>query len=182
PPVGSQATTRARAVIRAGYFIRYLPLLGNVSATGYSNTTSMVTTQDGITPKDLLRNPFPTGQLPAIGNSQGLATLVGQNISFVDPSDRTPKFHNWHLDIQRELAPRTVLTASYVGSRAWDLSAAPTDFTTAINENVNQVHPQYLSMGTGLLAVVTNPFFGIITNGSLAGPTVQQSQLLQPSP
>src|SRR5438128_4948815 len=58
----------------------------------------------------------------------------------------------------------------------------PTDFTTAINENVNQVHPQYLSLGTALLAPVTNPFFGIITNGSLAGPTVQQSQLLKPYP
>src|SRR6266849_3798929 len=83
------------------------------------------------------------------------------------------------FDIQREIAPRTVVTASYVGSRAWDLSAAPTDFTTAINENVNQLNPQYLSLGTPLLAAVPNPFFGIITNGSLAGPTVPQSQLLK---
>jgi hypothetical protein len=182
PRIGIAYSVSSKTVLRAGYSISYLPLVGAVYATGYSNTTSMVTTQDGITPKDLLRNPFPTGQLPAIGNSQGLATLVGQNISFVDPSDRTPKFHNWHFDIQRELAPRTVLTVSYVGSRAWDLSAAPTDFTTAINENVNQVNPRYLSMGTALLAPVPNPFFGIITNGALAGSTVQQSQLLKPYP
>jgi TonB dependent receptor len=182
PRIGVAYSMNSKTVLRAGYSLSFLPLVGNVYATGYSNTTSMVTTQDGITPKDLLRNPFPTGQLPAIGNSQGLATLVGQNISFVDPSDRTPQFHNWHFDIQREIAPRTVVTVSYVGSRAWDLSAAPTDFTTAINENVNQVHPQYLSLGTALLAPVANPFFGIIANGALAGQTVQQSQLFRPYP
>ena len=75
-----------------------------------------------------------------------------------------------------------VVTASYVGSRAYDLSAAPTDFTTAINENLNQLNPQYLSMGSALLQTVANPFFGIIQTGSLAGPTTTQTQLLRPYP
>jgi hypothetical protein len=182
PRVGLAYSFSPKTVLRAGYSLTYIALVGMVYATGYSNTTSMVTTQDGITPKDLLRNPFPNGQLPAIGNSQGLATLIGQNISFVDPSDRTPVFHNWHLDIQREIAPRTLVTASYVGSRAYHLSAAPTDFTGAINQNLNQVNPQYLSMGTALLQPVPNPFFGVIKTGSLAGQTTPQSQLLRPYP
>jgi hypothetical protein len=142
----------------------------------------MVTTQDGITPKDLLRNPFPTGLLPAIGNSQGLSTLVGQNVTFVDPSDVTPKFHNWHFDVQREIGSRAVVTASYVGSRAINISAPTTDFTTAINQNLNQLDPKYLSLGTALLQPVPNPFYGIITSGSLAGQTIQQAQLLRPYP
>src|SRR5207248_7783719 len=86
------------------------------------------------------------------------------------------------FDIQREIAPRTVVTASYVGSRGYHLSAAPTDFTTAINENVNQLNPKYLSLGTVLLQPVANPFFGVIALGSIAGPTVPQSQLLRPYP
>ena len=103
-------------MIRSGYSLSYIPLVGTVYPTGYSNTTSMVTTQDGYTPKNLLSNPFPNGQLPAIGNSQGLATLIGQNVQFVDPSDRTRMFHNWHFDVQRQLAPQTLLTVSYVAA------------------------------------------------------------------
>jgi hypothetical protein len=182
PRIGVAYSLNSKTVLRAGYALSYIALVGSVYPTGYSNTTSMVTTQDGITPKDLLRNPFPNGLLPAIGNSQGLATLIGQSISFVDPSDVTPKFHNWHFDVQREIAPRTIVSASYVGSRAINISAAPTDFTAAINQNMNQLDPAYLSRGTALLQAVPNPFYGIITSGSLAGQTVQQSQLLKPYP
>ena len=182
PRIGLAYSMNSKMVMRAGYSLMFIPQVGAVYATGYSNTTPMITTQDGITPKDLLRNPFPNGQLPAIGNSQGLSTLIGNSVSFVDPSDRVPRFHNWHVDLQRQVAPGTVLTVSYVGSRAYRLAAAPTDFTTAINQNFNQVDPQYLSRGTQLLQAVANPFFGIITSGSLAGATVQQSQLLRPYP
>src|ERR1041385_1698265 len=88
--------------------------VGAVYPAGYSNITSMVTTQDGINPKDLLSNPFPTGQLPAIGNSQGLSTLIGQGISFVTASDRVPKFHDWHFDLQRGIGARST-AADYSG-------------------------------------------------------------------
>src|SRR5579885_2760770 len=187
PRIGLAYKLGSKMVIRTGYSLSYIPrvaLAGGAGlyAVGYSNTTSMVTTLDGVNPKDLLRNPFPNGQLPPIGNSQGLATLIGQNISFVDPSDRVAKFHNWHFDIQRSLWARTLVTASYVGSRAYDLAAAPTDFTGAINQNMNQMNPQYLSMGTAVLLPVANPFYGILTTGSLAGKTVPQSQLLRPYP
>ncbi|MGH9668176.1 MAG: TonB-dependent receptor domain-containing protein, partial [Bryobacteraceae bacterium] len=182
PRIGLAYSISSKTVLRAGYSLSYIPLVGMVYSTGYSNTTPMVTTQDGITPKDVLSNPFPNRQLPPIGNSQGLATLIGQNVSFVDPSDRTPKFHNWHFDIQREIAPRTVVTASYVGSRAYDLAAPATDFTGAVNQNMNQLDPQYLSMGAALLQPVANPFYGIIPTGSLAGATIPESQLLKPYP
>ena len=91
-------------------------------------------------------------------------------------------FHNWHFDIQREIFRETLLTVSYVGSRAYHLSAAPTDFTAAINQNMNQLDPKYFSMGTALLQAVPNPFFGVIKSGALAGATIQESQLLKPYP
>ena len=37
-------------------------------------------------------------------------------------------------------------------------------------------------MGYGLLAQVPNPFYGIVTNGPLSGPTVQKEQLLRRYP
>ena len=60
----------------------YIPLIGSVYPVGYSNQTPLVSSQDGITPLNLLSNPFPNGLLPPIGNSQGLLTLVGQNVSY----------------------------------------------------------------------------------------------------
>lgn len=182
PRIGAAYSLNSKTVFRLGYSLTYIALVGVVYPTGFSNTTAMVPTQDGITPKDLLRNPFPNGQLPAIGNSQGLSTLIGNNVTFVEPSDVTPKFHNWHFDLQREVAPRTVISASYVGSRAINISAAPTDFTGAINQNLNQLDPSYLSLGPALLQPVANPFQGIITQGSLAGATIPRSQLLRPYP
>jgi hypothetical protein len=42
--------------------------------------------------------------------------------------------------------------------------------------------PAYLALGNQLLQPVANPFFGIITNGSLSGPTIPYGQLLRPFP
>src|SRR5436190_9354319 len=103
PRFGYAYSLNRMTVFRGGYALSYIPLIGSVYPLGYSNQTPLVSSQDGITPLNLLRNPFPNGLLPQIGNSQGLLTLVGQNVSFVEPSDRTPMFHNWHFSVQREL-------------------------------------------------------------------------------
>ena len=50
PRIGLACSLNSKTVIRAGYALSYIPLVGTVYPTGYSNTTSMVTTQDGITP------------------------------------------------------------------------------------------------------------------------------------
>ena len=47
---------------------------------------------------------------------------------------------------------------------------------------LNQLPDQYLSLGSTLLEQVPNPFYGVITSGSLSGPTVQRGQLLRPYP
>ena len=64
-----------------------LPIFGSVDPVGFSTNTVVVTSEDGITPKDRLSNPFPTGLLQAVGNKNGLLTLVGQNIGYTDPTD-----------------------------------------------------------------------------------------------
>ncbi len=182
PRFGFAYSLTSKTVLRGGYALSYIPVLGAVQSLGYSSTTPWVSSTDGgITPKDLLRNPFPNGLIPLTGNSQGLLTLVGQSVTFVDPTDRTPMFHNWQFNIQRELPSQTLVEAAYVGSRAIRIFGG-LDANTGMVEQLNQLNPQYLSMGTDLLKTVTNPFYGIITSGSLSGATVQQSQLLLPYP
>jgi len=86
PRIGLAYTLSPKTVLRAGYSLSYIALVGMVYPVGYSNSTPMVTTQDGITPKDLLRNPFPNGQLPPIGNSPTRLASIGKTGGFTGRS------------------------------------------------------------------------------------------------
>ncbi len=183
PRFGFAYSFSKNMVMRGGYALSYIPVIGSVDATGFSNQTPLVSSTDGgITPRDLLRNPFPSGLLPPVGNSQGLLTLVGQSLTFVEPSDVVPKFHNWHFGIQRELRWGGLIDAAYVGSRGINIFGMPPGFATTNPAEINQLDPSFLSMGSALTQTVPNPFFGIITSGSLSGRTVQRQQLLRPYP
>ncbi|MBI3210305.1 MAG: TonB-dependent receptor [Candidatus Solibacter usitatus] len=175
PRIGFAYSLTSKNVLRGGYALSYIPVIGSVFSDGYSNDTPWIASLDGgLTITNKLSNPFPTGLIPAIGNAQGLLTLVGQGVSFVEPGDKTPKFHNWHFDIQRELPSHSLLEIAYVGSRGVSL-VAPT-------ENLNQVPVSAFAQGAALKQQVENPFFGILTSGGLTGRTVAREQLLRPYP
>lgn len=179
PRFGFAYTMRQKTVLRGGYALHYMPVVGSVDPVGYSTTTAVVTSQDGVTPRDRLSNPFPAGLASITGNTLGLSTLLGQNISYFDPSDVTPLLHTWNVNIQREVFSKSLLQIGYVGSRGIHITSDP---QTGINENINQVPAQFLSLGRSLLDVVPNPFAGKIAVGQLAGATVQRQQLLRPFP
>jgi hypothetical protein len=175
PRLGFAFSLTKKTVLRGGWALSYIPVIGSVSSDGYSNDTPWIASTDGgITVLNRLSNPFPTGLIPAIGNSAGLGTLVGQGISFVEPGDRTPIFHNWQFDIQRELPSQILVEVAYVGSRGVRLVAP--------SENLNQVPASFFGLGTALKQQVENPFFGILTTGALSGRTVAREQLLRPYP
>lgn len=179
PRIGLAYSFSPKMVIRAGYALNYVPIVGSVDAVGYSVTSPMVVSQNGIDVVNRLSNPFPTGQLTPAGNTRGLQTLVGQGISFVEPSDVTPIYHTWNVNIQRQLFTGSVFQVGYIGGRGTNLTSEVA-IGNNITENINQVNPQYLSLGTGLLDVVDNPYFGGIASGPLAGRTTQRQQLLRP--
>jgi hypothetical protein len=181
PRVGFAYSLTPKTVFRSGYALSYIPVLGTVAPTGFHSSTPWVSTTDGIHPNDLLRNPFPTGRVEAIGSSEGLLTLVGQSIAFVEPADRTPRYHNWQFNIQRELPSQTVIEVGYVGSRTIGTYGG-LDAVGVPSEQINQLDPSYLAMGAALLEPVPNPFYGIISSGALSGRTVQRAQLLRPYP
>jgi hypothetical protein len=66
---------------------------------------------------------------------------------------------------------------AYVGTRGFDLSTVGES-----GLSLNQLDPQYMSLGTQLNQQVPNPFFGIVNNGVLTQPTVARGQLLRPYP
>lgn len=180
PRVGMTYAPADKLVFRAGFGMFYTPAIEfgdyqGLSLNGFTQTTPYVGSVDGITPQNLLSNPFPTGLLQPPGKAAGGETNVGQQINAVLRNRPTPYIEQWMAGAQYQVAADTVLQANYVGNHGVKLL-----FGSAFE--LNQLPVQYLSMGNALLDPVTNPFFGVITSGSLSGATIPRGQLLRPFP
>ncbi len=168
-------------VIRAGYSHIFGPsnqaAQGTVGPFGFRIEYPWQSTIDGITPFNLLRDPYPLGfrQLP--GAADGLLTQAGANIQSVLQDTVTPWSQQWNLNIQRQLPWQTSLEIAYVGTRGLQLSRNGEG-----GFDLNQLDPQYQSLGSQLNQQVDNPFFGLGTGGFFASPRIARGQLLRPFP
>jgi hypothetical protein len=142
---------------------------------GYSQATPYVGTLNNVAPNDLLRNPFPNGLLQPAGRALGDRTDVGLSINAVERDRPTPYVEQWTFGLQYQIEASTVVEAAYVGNHGVKLP-----FGT--NFQLNQLRPQQLQLGSALLQLVPNPFFGAVSAGPLAGAMVSQGQLLRPYP
>jgi hypothetical protein len=134
----------------------------------------MVTSLDSVTPLHRLVNPFPNGLLAPIGSSEGLRTLTGQSISFVDVNGRVPYTQQFSAGFQVQTPGSLVIDASYSGSRGTGLATG--------NVNINQLPVELLARGGALQQSVPNPFAGQFTTGILASSTTTLGQMLRPYP
>ena len=180
PRASAAYQLNSKTVIRGGYGLFWAPQfqIGSPIATpGYNATTSYIASNDGYsTPANSLSNPFPEGISQPVGNTLGPATGLGQSVSLIDPNSRSPRVHQFSVDVQRELPFGIAAEVAYVGSRSNHMVlGAPT-------VNTNALSPSLLSQGSALLEQVANPFYGNGGTGIVGGPTVQASQLLLPYP
>ena len=179
PRLGIAWRVTPKTVIRTGGGIFYAGTTGlgagpgAFGVSGYQATTSLVTSQDGVTPTVRWSNPYPTGFNRPTGSSAGLSTLLGQSIQFADRGNVTPVSYQWNFNIQQELPGRVLFEIGYAGSRGLHLFE---------NRQWNQLDPQYLAQGDRLRQTVSNPFAGKIAVGTFASPTITRAQLLRPYP
>ncbi len=182
PRIGFSYELNGNMAIRGAYGVYFGPSLRSAGATigneGFSAVTTYTGSANGLTPSVYLSNPFPTGLNQPVGSSQGLATGIGS--SFETPligDNKVGYTENYDLDIQRQLPFNILVDAAYVGSHGVHLNKSGEN-----DWNANQLTPATLALGTQLQQSVTNPFFGIITNGAEASATIPRSYLAAPFP
>ncbi len=179
PRVSLAYSLTSKMVMRAGFGLFYTPAIEfgdyeGLTLNGFTQTTPYVGSVDGVTPTNLLKDPFPNGLLLPPGKSAGGLTNVGLSTNAVERGRPTPYVEQWTYSLQYELPHNTLIEAAYVGNHGVKLTYAGFE--------LNQLPPQYLALGNKLLDPVPNPFYGAITVGSLSGPTIPYGQLLRPYP
>ncbi|HEY1578777.1 MAG TPA: carboxypeptidase regulatory-like domain-containing protein, partial [Terracidiphilus sp.] len=180
PRVGFAFSPQPTTSVRGGFGISYAPLeissnaVGFVPSLGFSSSTAWnISNDNGVTPANLLRNPFPQGFAAPTGSSLGPATQLGQAITVWNHSPPTPYSMQWNFDVQQQFPASVLLDIGYSGSRGEHLTS------TFDRDTLN---PQYMSLGSGLNTAVPNPFQPFVQIGTLSNATVAQRQLLLPFP
>ncbi|MGH9437464.1 MAG: hypothetical protein ACRD22_06090, partial [Terriglobia bacterium] len=179
PRFGFAYLLNQKTVVRGGYGVYYQPRIirgfggGAGGAIEASRNTDVVGTVDGVTPATTFSNPFPTGFLFPINDRNPLAS-EGSSIALPLRQYRTGYVQLWNLDIQRQLPRNVLLGLDYNGNKGTKLITG--------SWNLNQLPDQYLSLGQKLNNLVPNPFYGIIMQGALSGPSISLKQSLLPFP
>lgn len=179
PRVGLAYRLTSQTAIRAGYAIFYAPRFGATSGgsfgtTGAATSTTWVSSSnEGLALVYPLSNPFPNG-LVQPPTSQADQLQLGQSLSITDPNSVDNNYNQqWNLNVQHQFGRNLLVEVAYAGNKGTHLP---------IGINFDQVNPIFQSLGSGLTQTVPNPFYGLVTNGTLSLPTVAVSQLLRPYP
>ncbi len=184
PRMGFTYSPLNRLVIRGGFGVFFMTAMEigldplgisqGLALDGFTQFTPYVGTLDGVRPLNQLRNPFPSGLLLPTSKILGDRTFLGLPVNAVERARPTPYVEQWTFGLQYQLQASTVLEASYVGNHGVKLPFA--------GFQRNQLRPELLGLGVGLLDLVPNPFLGLIPAGPVAYPTVTRGQLLRPYP
>lgn len=145
---------------------------------GFTGSTTINTSLDGVTPIITLANPFPGGvNAQASGSALTAGTNLGQAINSVNLGQPTPYLQNWKLSVQHSIHNSVLVHVAYAANKGTKLP-----LNSALDLNSLTTAQYYL--GSVNNTQVANPFFGVITDPTsiLSKSTVAQGQLLKPYP
>ncbi|MBI4876443.1 MAG: TonB-dependent receptor [Acidobacteria bacterium] len=159
-------------VFRGGVARTFLPVGNDGGVQGFSQTTNALTSTSDFRPFNVLSNPFPDGLIQPLGAAGGLATQVGDGVSFSDRGRVIPRLWQYSAGFQYELVPGLLVDASYVGSRTGSLQ---------VSRSLSYLTLEQLALGTAYLsASVPNPFYGVLPSKTSRGgqATIQRRNLM----
>jgi hypothetical protein len=154
PRIGVAYAATNRTTIRAAYTLTRLPLSGyentpdpnlNVPGSSISSTTGGV---NATAVTDYISNPIspPVSAFAALGKSRGpFFTSTGFTPVFVSQNNAVPYNQTWSLSVQYQPLAKTLLQATYQGTKGTHLignflpgnSASLATATSAIQQNLN---------------------------------------------
>lgn len=188
PRVGIAYLLTPSTVIRTGYGIFWLPIDVNLFSEPDHDSINAITEtmntslNNGITPYNVLSNPFPNGIIPPPQrNVDPNQALYGQTVLTQIPQNPLGYEQQWNFDIQKQFGPNFLIDAGYVGAKGTHLPIQTQD------ENylpIQFVQQQAAAVGTStFLGTVANPFAPYVPAGSpFSSSKIAYEQLLRPFP
>jgi hypothetical protein len=154
--------------------------LGSQS-TWEQDTQFSSSTDGGYTPTDYFRNgnPYPNGVTVPVGNAQGLASGVGDSISFDQRDRKIPRTQSYSFGLQGSAPLHSVWDLEYVGSYSTRMrQGTQLGGLSSADLAAGHADPQYLDQA------VANPFYGVLASTTSLGssPTIQAKVLMSPYP
>jgi hypothetical protein len=102
--------------LRGGYGLSYERNFGNVTFNVIQNPPNYATV--AITPADLGGNlPIYTNQSGPLGGTSGTKALLPSTLRAVNEHMKNAYAHIWSVSVEHELAPNTILSLEYSGSK-----------------------------------------------------------------
>ena len=152
---------------------------GDRQARGYSATTPFVASVDGgNTPIGVVANPFPAGIVEPQGNSLGVLTGVGTDISFSNPDAEPGYVHQFSARLAEGVRRWPGDSVGYMGSRSERLGLGSTSDTSSTS--ISSIRSSRRSAARCNQSV-PNPF-GIPEFAGTALGDDTRGQLLRPYP
>lgn len=147
PRFGLAWRAPGNTVVRAGYGIYYSSNFVGIYSPGFSTTAQATSLDSGLTPAGSLSAGIPvltpvTEPTSTVQNGQSV-TYYGKGVTAM------PRTQQWSIGIQHQFGSNLLLEANYVAMRS-------TRQNGARYENLNQMDPKYLSLGSLLTQNVTS--------------------------
>lgn len=164
----------ARTIVRGGFgmFYYHNAIREFPDTQGFSQSTNF---------NSIAQQPVfglqqgPVSILQPFGSTRGAASFLGDNVSYFQPDDQNSYAQQWNLSIQRELPYNVLLDVAYAGNRGI--------YQFSQSYDLNQINPQFYSLGAALAEQVPNPYFNVLPVGSpLRTATITRLQSLRPYP
>jgi hypothetical protein len=186
PRVGFAYLLGDKTVVRGGYGLYYLNVVGISASNGFGIQTPLVTSLDGDrTSTYSFSNLFSQGVSPPPGSSLGLQTFLGRSPSFSNLDYVNPYVHQFSLGAQRELPWRTTIELAYVGSRTREEQNRWGGFNEPPLSLRNRCDPTLGGSPAFCNELLPNPFYqvpGFEGTTRFTSPTLSRYELSRPFP